>query len=218
MIFISEGTPGRQANAARPMRHPDARRRADAVGQRLGPSGNSAWTRFRSAIARLRRANIAAIAASEAGSSTSGTPAAWARASRVRSSWVGPEAAGHDDQVGPVGGDPEGRDVLVQVVAERRVEGDRDAQRTRARWLSHWLLVSRDCPLTSSLPIEMISAFMDVAAPVASVRPASVRLTSLADPTLITSEPIVHPDSPNRTGDRFTNRCHRKVVAAIGCG
>src|SRR5579864_3676745 len=29
-----------------------------------------------------------------------------------------------------------------------------------SRWLSHWLLVSRFCPLVISVPMEMISVFM----------------------------------------------------------
>src|SRR5438132_1445022 len=33
------------------------------------------------------------------------------------------------------------------------------------RWLSHWLLVSRFCPLVSSLPMEIISVFMRRALP-----------------------------------------------------
>ena len=68
------------------------------------------------------------------------------------------QAAGRQHQVGPLGGGAEDR---------------RRCRRGRRRWwcgrpsripsapssrLSHWLLVSSLCPLTSSLPIEMISA------------------------------------------------------------
>ncbi len=90
MRFISEGTPGRAAIVARPMviQMPGAVPIGFARGS--APWGNNAWTRFRPAIGRFRRANIASIAASEAASSTRGTAAHCARASRVRSSCVGP--------------------------------------------------------------------------------------------------------------------------------
>ena len=90
MIFISCGTPGRQATYAPPTFIQTPGAVPTRFGSGSAPSGKSAWTRFRSGISRFRRANIAAIASSEPASSTSGTPAAFARASRVRSSWVGP--------------------------------------------------------------------------------------------------------------------------------
>ena len=75
---------------------------------------------------------MAAIAASDSASSTSGTPAhcgeCFARQVVLRR----PEAAGHHDQVGPLTGDPEGRQMVFQHVAQRRVERDRDPERPRA--------------------------------------------------------------------------------------
>ena len=43
-----------------------------------------------------------------------------------------PQAAGHHDQVGPLAGDPEDRQMVFQHVAQGRVERDRDPQAPRA--------------------------------------------------------------------------------------
>ena len=127
------------------------------LGSGSAPWGKSAWTRFRSAMTRLRRANIAAIAASDSGSSTRGTPAQIGQGLARQVVLRRTQSAGHDDQLGPLERRPESGQMVLELVAQGRVERDRDSQRPKLR-LSHWLLVSRLWPLTSSLPIEMISA------------------------------------------------------------
>ena len=160
MIRISDGTPGRQPTTAPPTRI----QTPGAVPTRLGsisaPRGNRAWTRFRSAMGRFRRANIARMASSASGSSTSGTPATRASASRVRSSWVGPSP-------------PLIRTRSARPVATLKAAtfSSRSSPSVVWKWtgtptaasprLNHWLFVSSDCPLTISLPIEMISAFIN---------------------------------------------------------
>ena len=84
--------------------------------------------RFRSVITRLRRANIAAIAASDSACSTRGTPAqlgeGFARQVILRRA----QAAGDDDQIGSLGRGPEDRDMVRQRVAQCGVQADRDSQ------------------------------------------------------------------------------------------
>src|SRR4051812_43351241 len=95
----------------------------------------------------------------EASSRIRSTPATAARASRVRSSWVGPRP-------------PLARTIWARCVAMRKVlilssssSATVVCQATgmpisASRRLSHWLLVSRFWPLVISVPIEIISAFI----------------------------------------------------------
>ena len=101
-----------------------------------------------------------AIASSDAGSSTSGTPATCARASRVRSSWVGPSPPVITTRSARPARDPER--LRRSRPGRRRAScgtGPGCPPPASAR-LSHWLFVSSDWPLTSSSPMAMISAFM----------------------------------------------------------
>ena len=92
---ISAGTPGRQITrqGGRPSRG-TSRSMPGAVPCGLGttrlPAGNIAWISFCGGIGRPRRANIARMCSKRRRSSCSGRPVAWASASRVRSSAVGP--------------------------------------------------------------------------------------------------------------------------------
>ena len=67
----------------------------------VAPTGTIAWRRLLSGMRRPRDANMRRITSATPSSTTSSTPITSAIASRVMSSWVGPEAAAHDHGVGP---------------------------------------------------------------------------------------------------------------------
>ncbi len=102
MSFISDGTPGRQANVAPPI----CIQMPGAVPTRLGsgsaPSGNNACTRLRSGITRLRRANIAAIAAIDSACSHQAAARAFGQGFAGQVILRRPQAAGHDHEIGAV--------------------------------------------------------------------------------------------------------------------
>ena len=99
------------------------------LGSGSAPLGKRAWTRLRSLITRLRRANMAAIAAKRIRIFDQRHAGALGECFAGQVILRGPKAAGHHDQVCPVAGVPEGRQMVVQHVAQRRVERDRDPER-----------------------------------------------------------------------------------------
>ena len=123
------------------------------------PAGNSACTRLRSGIARPRCWKNRSMNSSDGSWSTSSTPASCARASRVRSSSVGPSP--------PVISTMSARSAAMR---NAWTFSSRSSATVVCQWtgmpssassrLSHWLLVSSFCPLVSSVPMAMISAFM----------------------------------------------------------
>ena len=76
---------------------------------------------------RPRASNMARIRAAISSSRTSGTPSTSAMASRVMSSWVGPEPAAHEHRVGPAERLAERGDDAVVVVTDLRLVVDVDA-------------------------------------------------------------------------------------------
>jgi len=74
-----------------------------------------------------RFVNIASMCASDSGSRRVRRPRPWQVRSRVRSSCVGPRPPGDEDELRASCGDEQGIDVRVQVVGERRVPADADA-------------------------------------------------------------------------------------------
>ncbi len=138
-------------------RHPDSRRGANAIEKCLGPLGHK----------RLHPVPL------DHGPVSSGKHSGYGlercrifaqRHSRGQCQRLsrqvvlrGAQSAGHNHQIGPLGGEAECRDVVVHSIADGCMVNGRNPQRASSR-LSHWLLVSSACPLTSSLPMEMISA------------------------------------------------------------
>ncbi len=121
------------------------------------PRGNMACTTFRSGMGRLRRANNSRMCASDPSSSTRSVPANRAKASRVRSSAVGPRP--------PLAITTSARSTACRntTTFSSRSSATVVWQTTRMprssnRWLSHWLLVSSRWPVVISSPIEITSA------------------------------------------------------------
>ena len=156
------GTPGRQATVARPIRIQMPGAVPTGFGKRLGPLGKE----------RLDAVPLGhhAIAAGEHRGDRRERIGVFDQR-HARATGRVPRASGHPGSApgrrvittrsARSHGGPEDRQMVFQHVAQRRVERRPRSPGPRARWLSHWLLVSSDWPLTSSLPIEMISARMD---------------------------------------------------------
>ena len=72
------------------------------------------------------------------------------------------ESTGGDDEVGTLDGDSKAIDVVGQIIGDGGVKTNRRTPISANLRLSHWQLVSRFWPLVSSLPIERISAFMEL--------------------------------------------------------
>ena len=127
MANISDGTPGMAATRLSPsfIQMPGAVPRSLGIGS--APAGNSACTRLRSGIVRLRRRNIAWIWSNDSAWKTSSTPATLGQHLARQVVLRRAEAAGGDDEAGPLRGDAEGVDVGVEVVGDGGVPADGDA-------------------------------------------------------------------------------------------
>ena len=121
MSFISEGTPGKQANAAgrtssRCWCGPIGFATADRHLRKKGLGATSLGHR------PVAGANIAVIAAIDWGSSTRQTPR-WRRGPHVSGHPVSAQTAGGHDQIGSLARGPRHRDMIFERVAQRRVGG-----------------------------------------------------------------------------------------------
>ena len=96
-------------------------------GMIVAPRGTSAWRALLSAMLRPREPKMAAIVSTMASSRSSGTFITAAMASRVMSSWVGPEPTAHDHPVGAGQRGAQRQDDAGLVVAHRLVEVGVDA-------------------------------------------------------------------------------------------
>ena len=120
MSFISDGTPGRQANAARPILIQMPGAVPTGLGSGLAPSGKKACVRFRSGhIAVISPSEqLAAIAASDSGCSTS-----WASLNAFGEGFPRQiilsraETAGDNCEIGSLAGGSKHRDVIRKRVA-----------------------------------------------------------------------------------------------------
>ena len=159
IAFSSRGTPGRQATRARPslIQMPGAV--PVGLGRISDPSGMSAWMRLRSGMGRLRRAKRASIIRRASSSWTRPTPAAFASASRVRSSCVGPSPP-----LETTSSERPEAALKAAMLSSRSspstVVNRTGTPRPASRVQSHWPLVSSFSPLVSSLPMISSSARM----------------------------------------------------------
>ena len=125
------------------------------------PRGKVAWSRFRSGIATPRFAKSCSISRRLASSSSSGTPRAFASASRVRSSAVGPSPpviSRRSDRFSAIVRASTSGSISSETVVWYAVCIPRSPRRA----LIHPLLVSSRCPLVNSSPMAITSACMMV--------------------------------------------------------
>ena len=97
------------------------------LGSAVADGISQACLRLSSGNGIPRRDHSSRSQASRSGSTSGVSPHAAAIASRVRSSGVGPEPAGRDDEVGPAQAGRERLGHLVEVVGEGGQAGDPDA-------------------------------------------------------------------------------------------